>query len=289
MKNALTVDVEDYFQVSAFADQIGYQEWDSFETRVERNTSKLLELFDDHKIKATFFCLGWIATRYPGIIREISNSGHEVACHGYSHQLIYKQSKTQFYDETRRAKEILEDISGKEVRGYRAASYSITNESLWALDVLTELDFKYDSSIVPIHHDVYGIPGSERLPHKLQVPNGSTITEFPPSTLKLAKFNLPIAGGGYFRLYPYWLTRNSLRWINRREKKPFVFYLHPWEVDPEQPKLAGKYLSRFRHYNNLDKCYTRLDKLLSEFEFTTANDVLISLGLLEEVDNNSTL
>lgn len=282
MINALTVDVEDYFHVAAFAENISAKDWSRFQLRVEANTQRILELFARNNTRATFFTLGWVAEKVPELVAEIARQGHEVACHGYSHRLIYKQDPQVFYDETRRAKDILEAIINQPVYGYRAASYSITKQSLWALDTLAELGFEYDSSIVPVHHDLYGIPDMPRQPHVLNTPNGHEMIEFPPSTLSLPGMNLPIAGGGYFRLYPYWFTRAGLKWVNRHDRMPFIFYLHPWEVDPEQPRMQGKWFSRFRHYNNLDKCYGRLEKLLNEFEFSTVRHVLSGQQLISD-------
>lgn len=274
MINALTVDVEDYFHVAAFADKISPTTWHKYERRVVGNTTRLLDLFDNHSTKATFFVLGLVAEKDPELILEISRRGHEVACHGYSHQLIYNQDLETFYNETKRAKDLIEDIVGSRILGYRAASYSITKKSLWALDVLCDLGFEYDSSIVPVHHDLYGIPDLPRVPHFITSPNGNEIVEFPPSTLSIPGINIPIAGGGYFRLYPYWFTRAALKWVNRHDNFPFIFYLHPWEIDENQPRMNGKLFSKFRHYNNLHKCYSRLDSLLQDFDFTTVANVL---------------
>ncbi len=279
IKNALTVDVEDYFQVSAFAKSIDQKNWDQHTLRVEKNTHQLLDLFDEFKVNATFFVLGWVAERTRDLIKEISNRGHEVASHGYSHQLVYNQSPEVFKAETIQSKQLLEDIIQSPVNGYRAASYSITNRSLWALDILAEAGFEYDSSIFPVRHDRYGIPDAPEFPYKLETPNGSSLIEFPLSTAKFLKYKLPVAGGGYFRLYPYALTRAGLSQINRRQQ-PFIFYLHPWEIDPEQPRIDASWFSRFRHYNNLDKCESRLRRLLKDFEFCSTRDVLKSLGLL---------
>ncbi|UZE97965.1 XrtA system polysaccharide deacetylase [Alkalimarinus alittae] len=286
IKNALTIDVEDYFHVAALAKSIPTSKWDSLECRVEKNTDKLLELFASKNVNATFFTLGWVAERYPQIVKKIAAAGHEVASHGYSHQLIYNQSQEVFKEETHKSKVILEDIIQQDVIGYRAASYSITNQSKWALDILCELGFKYDSSIFPVKHDLYGIPGSPRWPYKLETDQKNTIVEFPISTFNIANYKLPIAGGGYFRLFPYWFTKLGLGSINR-ENEPFVFYLHPWEVDPEQPKVQASWFSMFRHYNNLDKCYARLEQLLNDFSFTTVEDVLVTKQLLQARDKNA--
>lgn len=278
IRNALTVDVEDYFQVSAFADNIEQHEWDEHPLRVENNTYKLLDLFDEYQVKATFFTLGWVAERKRDMVLEIARRGHEVACHGYSHQLIYNQTPEVFQQETVRAKSILEDIIQQPVLGYRAASYSITEKSLWALDILAESGFVYDSSIFPVRHDRYGMPDTPEHPYHLKTPAGHSIIEFPLSTAKILNYRLPVAGGGYFRLYPYWLSKAGLKQINRQQK-PFIFYLHPWEVDPEQPRISASWFSRFRHYNNLDKCEPRLRNLMSDFQFTTTWDVISDLGL----------
>ncbi len=279
IKNAMTIDVEDYFHVAAFADKIRADKWNKMPCRVVQNTQKILDLFDLYNVKATFFVLGWVAEHYPDIVQMIHKDGHEIACHGYSHQLIYKQKQQTFLYETKRAKDLLEDIINSEVTGYRAASYSITKQSLWALDILADLGFKYDSSIVPVYHDLYGIPDSSRAPHLIETPEGKNIVEFPPTTLALPGMNLLIAGGGYFRLYPYWFSKAALRWVNSHDKLPCNFYLHPWEVDPEQPRINGRWFSKFRHYNNLSKCYDRLENLLNDLSFTTAREVLNGLNL----------
>ena len=280
--NALTVDVEDYFHVAAFAPNIHRDSWAAREPRVVGNTEKLLAIFDQFEVHGTFFVLGWVAERYPQLVKAIAARGHEVACHGFSHRLVYEQTPEEFHDETRYAKKLIEDITGTAVRGYRAASYSIVRESLWALDILAELGFVYDSSIFPVHHDRYGIPDAERIPHRLSTPKKNTIVEWPLSTARIFGCRLPVAGGGYFRLFPYWLTRWGLASINRRERRPFVFYLHPWEIDPAQPRVSASLLSRFRHYTNLAECETRLRRLLGEFRFGTIEDGLVKLGLLSE-------
>ena len=279
IKNAMTVDVEDYFHVAAFARDISPDDWDKIESRVERNTKKILDIFAIKNLKATFFVLGWVAERYPELVRSIVGNGHEIACHGYSHQLVYEQTPKVFREETLRAKNILEDITGSRVCGYRAASYSITDKSKWALDILSEIGFIYDSSIFPVHHDRYGMPGTPKQPHALKISNGMSLVEFPLSTIKLFGCVLPVAGGGYFRLYPYWFTQYALNKINSG-KESFVFYLHPWEVDPEQPRIKTNLISRFRHYNNLDKCEDRLNELIKDFKFETMSGVLNEMELL---------
>jgi polysaccharide deacetylase family protein (PEP-CTERM system associated) len=224
--------------------------------------------------------LGWVAERYPRLVKDIAASGHEIACHGYSHSLVYEQTPEVFHEETLRSKNLLEDITGSAVIGYRAASYSIVRETLWALDILVELGFTYDSSIFPVRHDRYGIPDAARIPHRLLTPNKKDIVEWPLSTANVFGYRLPVAGGGYFRILPYWLTRWGLASINRNEQRPFIFYLHPWEIDPGQPRVPASWLSRFRHYTNLGKCEGRLQRLLGEFRFGTARDSLAQLGLL---------
>lgn len=272
--NAMTVDVEDYFHVSALAEVISRKDWDKMEYRCERSTERLLELFRDQGVRATFFVLGWVAERSPSLVRSIFAAGHEVACHGLTHELVYRQTPEVFREETARSKQLLEDTIGAPVLGYRAASYSITAASLWAIDILCELGFRYDSSIFPIAHDRYGIPGASRQPGVLHAKSGRTIVEFPLSTKKVLGQTIPVAGGGYFRLLPYWFTKWALGSINRKDGVPFIFYLHPWEIDPEQPRFNASWLSRFRHYTNLDVCEARLRQLVRDFRFTTVREVL---------------
>ncbi len=282
--NAMTVDVEDYFHVSAFAKVIDPAHWDRYNWRVEDNTRRLLRLLARHDVRATFFVLGWVAQRCPALVREIAGAGHEIACHGLTHRLVYEQTPREFREETQTAKMLLEDIVQVAINGYRAASYSITARSLWAIDILAELGFRYDSSIFPIRHDRYGIPGASRMPYYVQGAHGARLLEFPLSTKDFGPVRLPVAGGGYFRLFPYVVTRTALASINRRERLPFIFYLHPWEVDPGQPRIAASRLSRFRHYTNLAKCEWRLDQLLGEFRFGTVCDSLAGLGLWPAAD-----
>ena len=273
MNNILTIDVEDYFHVAALANAISVDDWDSIKPRVYENTQKILTTLEKYDSTATFFVLGWVAERFPELVKEIDAMGHEVASHGYSHQLVYNQTPELFYSETSKSKEILENIIGKEVTGYRAASYSITRKSLWALDILCELGFSYDSSIFPVYHDRYGIADSPSVPHMLVSPNGSRIIEYPLSVFKLGSYNLPVAGGGYFRLYPYWLTRFFYNAINKKDLS-FVFYMHPWEIDADQPRIKTNWFSEFRHYNNLDKTENRLIRLLNDFKFIGMSEYL---------------
>ena len=271
--NAMTIDVEDYFQVSAFDDHVSRDQWASFESRVSRNTERLVEIFAEHNTLGTFFVLGWVAERYPELVRRIASAGHEIASHGYAHHLVYTQTASEFRDDLRRAKRVIEDACGVEVCGYRAPSYSITRRSLWALDVLLDEGYAYDSSIYPIYHDRYGIPDAPRHPFQVAVDRGG-LWELPGSTTQLGGRNLPIGGGGYFRLLPYAWTRYGIRTVNTHEKRPVVFYLHPWEIDPDQPRLRASTVSRLRHYRNLHKTEPRLRRLLREFQFATVRSLL---------------
>ncbi len=279
--NAFTVDVEDYYQVEAFSRHIQRSQWNDYPSHVEKNTDEILLLLDSKNIKGTFFTLGCVAEKHPAIVRKIVDQGHEIASHGYSHKLIYKQSHDEFRDETIKSKAILEDIAQIEVRGYRAATYSITRKSLWALDILVDAGFIYDSSIFPIRHDRYGIPDINPLPHKMITPGGQSIVEFPISILKTKLINFPIAGGGYFRLFPYGLTRWGLGKINQ-QKNEFLFYIHPWEIDETQPviKEAGL-VTKFRHYNNIKNCRKKLENLVTDFKFDTLGAILESKQLIQ--------
>jgi polysaccharide deacetylase family protein (PEP-CTERM system associated) len=271
--NAMTIDVEDYFHVSVFDGLIPRDRWSLLESRVAANTERILAIFGEAGIRATFFILGWVAERYPEVVRQIAWSGHEIASHGYGHRLVYDMTPRQFREDLRRAKNVLQMASGVPVHGYRAPSYSIIPRSLWALDVLIEEGFRYDASIFPIHHDRYGLPLTPRHPYVVQRECGSII-EVPGSTIRVGPLNLPVAGGGYFRLLPYEWTRWGIDRLNRVERRPAVFYLHPWEIDPGQPRLEASRLSCFRHYRNLDKTEPRLEALLREFRFSTVMAML---------------
>ncbi len=265
IQNYLTIDVEDYFQVAAFEKVINPLHWNDYPSRVERNTRRILELFEKYGVKATFFIVGWTAEQFPNIVKEIASQGHEIGCHSYRHQKIYNLTPKEFRQDTKIAKDILENLTGQPITGYRAPTYSITKKSLWALDILQELGFKWDSSIFPIFHDNYGIPDSPRFEYKLPEHD---LMEYPISTALFFGRKVPVAGGGYFRIFPYWFTKMALRKINEQEKQAFVFYLHPWEVDPAQPRIEnGGWKSRFRHYQNLDKTEKRLNRLLHDFSF----------------------
>ena len=271
--NAMTIDVEDYFQVSAFEGVAPRHRWDGFESRVCANTDRILALFEEYGTKATFFILGWVAERHPQLVKRIAAGGHEIASHGYAHRLVYDLTRDAFRDDVRRSKAVIEAAAGVPVLGYRAPSYSITPRSLWALDVLIEEGFTYDASVYPIHHDRYGIPLSPRAPYVLEREAGSLV-EAPGSAVRVGPLNLPVGGGGYFRLLPYQWTRWGISRINTRENRPAIFYLHPWEVDAGQPRLRTGLLGRFRHYRNLHRTEGRLRRLLGDFEFGTLISVL---------------
>ncbi len=277
--NAMSIDVEDYFHVSVFDGLVPRARWDSMESRVKANTHRLLAIFDEYRVRSTFFVLGWVARRHPDLVHAIAAAGHEVASHGYAHRLIYDQTPAAFREDVRRAKGILEQASGRPVAGYRAPSYSITPRSLWALDILAEEGYTYDSSIFPIRHDRYGIPVSGRKPYLINR-GARSLIEVPGSTTRVGPLNLPVAGGGYFRLLPYWWTRWGISRVNEQENRPAIFYLHPWEIDPDQPRLAAGRLSRFRHYRNLEHTETRLRQLLTDFRFD-AMDTVVSRARLE--------
>jgi polysaccharide deacetylase family protein (PEP-CTERM system associated) len=271
--NAMSIDVEDYFHVSVFDGIVPRAEWESMESRVVRNTERLLDIFDEFEVRSTFFVLGWVGERHAHLVRAIAQRRHEVASHGYAHRLAYDQTRAAFRDDVRRAKSILEDACGRPVVGFRAPSYSITPRSLWALDVLIEEGYQYDSSIFPIRHDRYGIPVSDRRPYRIDRSAGSLV-EVPGSTTRVGPLNLPVAGGGYFRILPYWWTRWGIARVNRLERRPAVFYLHPWEIDPGQPRLKTGRLGRFRHYRNLESAEERLRRLLADFRFDTMQQLV---------------
>jgi polysaccharide deacetylase family protein (PEP-CTERM system associated) len=269
MLNALTIDLEDYYQVANFEHFIPIESWGNMESRIERNCDKILSILDEFNVKATFFVLGWIAERHPILVRKIFNEGHEIASHGFNHKMIHKQTDRSFYNDIRKAQIILEDITGHHVKGYRAPTFSINNSTLWALDILHENGYLYDSSIFPINHDRYGIPEADRFPHIIKLKAANTIKEFPPSTLRVFGYNIPIGGGGYLRLFPIQFLTWGIKQINKREKQPAIIYLHPWEFDPDQPRIPVKLASRFRHYINLSTTENKLRHLLNNFNFTT--------------------
>ena len=271
--NAMSVDVEDYFHVSVFDGIVPRSTWGDMESRVSRNTDRLLDIFDEYGVRSTFFILGWVAERYPQLVRTIAQRGHEVASHGYAHRLVYDQTPKAFREDVRRAKQVIEEAGGCAVSGYRAPSYSITPRSLWALDVLIEEGYWYDASIFPIRHDRYGIPVSPREPFYVEREAGA-LMEVPGSTVRFGPVNLPVAGGGYFRILPYPWTRWGISRLNHVEGRAAVFYLHPWEIDPDQPRLRAGWLGRFRHYRNLAETESRLRTLLTDFNFGTVAALL---------------
>lgn len=266
IKNIMTVDVEDYFQVSAFENIINRDDWDNLECRVKGNTLKIIELFDKYNVKATFFVLAWVAERYPELVREIVDKGHELANHGYDHKRITNMTREQFKEDLTRSKNILEDISGVRIKGYRAPSYSIVTDNLWAHEILAECGFQYSSSVYPVKHDLYGIPGAPRFKYKTGFKD---LIEIPISTIKKFGKNFPCGGGGFFRLYPYALSKWAINTVNIEDEQPCIFYFHPWEIDKDQPRQENLPIkTRVRHYLNLNKTERRLEKLLQAFDWT---------------------
>ena len=270
ISNALTIDVEDYFQVSAFAPHISRSDWNSRECRVERNIGRILELLDKHHTKATFFTLGWIAERYPHLVRQIAGQGHEIASHGYGHERASDMTEKAFFADIDLAKVILEDLCGVEVKGYRAPSFSIGAKNLWAFDCLARAGYRYSSSVYPIQHDHYGMPDSPRFAYQVR----PGLTEIPITTMRLFNRNLPSSGGGYFRLLPYSLSRWMLKRVNSGDKQSGVFYFHPWEIDAGQPRIVGiSSKTRFRHYVNIPRMEGRLNQLLGDFKWGRMDEV----------------
>ncbi len=270
--NAMSVDVEDWFQVQAFADVIDRAEWDKLESRVVRNTERVLAMFADRGVKATFFTLGWVAERYPGLVRSIVADGHELASHGYGHELVRSIGKERFRQDIARAKRVLEDCSGASVIGYRAPTFSIGEaESRWAYDVLFEEGYLYSSSIFPISHDLYGSPSASRHPYRA---GEGKIMELPMTTVRAGRRNWPCSGGGWFRILPYTSFSLGIRHVNHSEHAPAIFYFHPWEIDPDQPRVQGaSRMSRFRHYTGLHQMEQRISRLLAEFEWGRMDQV----------------
>jgi polysaccharide deacetylase family protein (PEP-CTERM system associated) len=271
--NAMTVDVEDYFQVSAFESRVNRTDWDNLPCRIEKNIDSILQLFDSAGIKATFFTLGWIAERYPDMVKRIVQQGHELASHGWQHVRVTEQKPKGFREDVRRTKIFLEDLSGLEVKGYRAASYSINASNIWALDELADAGYRYSSSIVPIRHDLYGMPEAPRF--RFTAAEGRLL-EIPITTVQFSGRNINCGGGGWFRLFPYAFSRWALRRVNTQEQESCIFYFHPWEIDPGQPrldKISAK--TQFRHYLNLAKMYGRLEKLLEDFEWGRMDDIFL--------------
>lgn len=270
--NAMTVDVEDYFHVSAFENVIKTHDWDNLPLRVEHNTNRLLELFDQHNVKSTFFVLGWVAKRCPELIKSIVEQGHELASHGLSHQRAIGMTAEQFKEDVSSSKSILEDISGCQIKGYRAPSFSVNDSNVWVYEILSDLGFTYSSSTYPIEHDLYGVPEWPRFPYERK----EGITEIPIPTIRNNDRNVGIGGGGYFRLYPYWLSKRRINKFHQNEKQPYSFYFHPWEIDPEQPKISAAPLkSKLRHYLNLSSMEGKLLKLLKDYKWDTMENVYL--------------
>lgn len=270
--HCLSFDVEEHFQVSAFETPLRRQNWGHYESRVERNTDKILEFIECRGVRATFFILGWVAERCPRLVRRIASGGHEIASHGYSHELVTSQSPQRFREDIRKTKAMLESLTGQLVFGYRAPSFSITKDSLWALSILSEEGYAYDTSIVPIFHDRYGMPKAPSVVHQVRTESG-IIWEIPPSTVSICGVRIPIGGGGYFRIFPYGLFRALFRKAEVTDA-PLVTYFHPWEVDPDQPRMEGSWLSRFRHYTNLHRTQERLSRFLTDFAFAPIKEVI---------------
>jgi len=270
--NALTIDVEDYFQVSALAPHFDRADWHQVPCRVERNIDVVLGLLDESGAKATFFTLGWIAERYPQLVRRIVAEDHELASHGYGHHRATDQHRAEFSQDIRKAKTLLEDLAGAEVKGYRAPSFSVGKRNPWAFDCIAEAGYRYSSSVYPIRHDHYGMPDAPRFPHESR----DGLLEIPVTTARLLKTNLPAGGGGYFRLMPYTLSRSLIRRVNDVEGRPAVFYFHPWELDPDQPRVPGTSLkTRFRHYLNLHRTEPRLRRLLRDFTWHSIDQIFL--------------
>lgn len=276
LPSAMTVDVEDYFQVSAFESHVERKDWPAMESRLPQSIDRILQMFDEAGVLATFFVLGCVCERQPTIIRRIADAGHEVASHGYGHERVSRKTREEFREDVVRTRKLLEDTAQAPVVGYRAPSFSIGKENLWALDVLEETGHRYSSSIVPINHDHYGLPSAPRFPYRL---SHGALLEIPPSTLALFGRNWPCAGGGYFRLLPYAYSRAALRHLVERETMPAVFYFHPWEIDPEQPRIPGVSMkTKFRHYVNLDRMQRRLERLSREFAWDRMDSIFLGHG-----------
>jgi polysaccharide deacetylase family protein (PEP-CTERM system associated) len=286
MLNAISVDVEEYFQVEAFAGAIDAKSWSTCESRVERSIDRILDLFQNNSTKGTFFILGWIAERFPSIVRRIAESGHEIGCHGFGHQRIQRQTPDQFRQDIQSARNLLTSIVHKPVHCYRAPSFSIAKPTLWALDILVEEGFRIDSSIFPIRHDLYGMPDGDRFTHWEVSPAGRRIFEFPPSTIRLLNNNWGVAGGGYLRLAPYSFTRWAIRRINDKELQPVMVYFHPWELDPAQPRISAPLRSTLRHYTNLGGTQRKIELLLNDFHFDTVSEVCSRLSAYRKMAEN---
>lgn len=267
----ISVDVEDYFMVEAFAGSVSRDSWESRPSRVVMSTRRVLDLFDKYNVKGTFFFVGWVAKQFPELVREVHSRGHELACHSYWHRAVYSLTPGEFREDTQAAARAIEDAAGVKVYGYRAPSWSITTTCLWALEILSEEGFTYDSSIYPIHHDLYGVPGAKRFPYKLNCQNGNSLKEYPPATVRVLGQNVPAAGGGYLRIFPLTYTHWVFRKFEMQYHERVIVYLHPWELDPEQPRIPARLKSRFRHYTNLGSMENRLESLLARYAFGSFN------------------
>lgn len=275
----MSVDVEDYFMVEAFAGSVPRKTWASWPSRVVINTRRALDLLDKHDVKGTFFFVGWVAKRYPELVREVYARGHELACHSFWHRTVYSLTRKEFREDTRAAVHAIEDAAGTKIYGYRAPSWSMTKDSLWALEILAEEGFTYDSSIYPIHHDLYGVPGAQRLPYTHQLTDGHSLLEFPPTTVRVLGQNLPAAGGGYLRILPLAYTKWAFRKFEEEYRERVVVYFHPWELDPDQPRVREKLKSRLRHYTNLGCMERKLSRLLHQYSFQSFRDFYASQKL----------
>jgi polysaccharide deacetylase family protein (PEP-CTERM system associated) len=273
----LSIDVEDYYQVEAFADRISQRDWPSYPSRVRANTERALRILEEYRCRATFFVLGWVAERNPELVREIVEAGHEVACHSYCHRRVSTLTPEEFREDLRRARGVIEDAAGVRILGYRAPSFSIGRKNLWALEILCEEGFLYDSSLFPIRHDLYGFPGSPRFPYRLRFRSNQTLLEIPMSTVHVGGMTYPTGGGGYLRLLPMQYIRWTIRHIHEKENQPVVLYFHPWELDPDQPRIAGSRKSRFRHYVGLGRMENRLRELLERGRFQPFKDFVSQL------------
>lgn len=269
--NAMTVDVEDYYQVSAFDPYILRDDWKNYPSRVEANTDRILELFDKHDVKSTFFTLGWVADKFPSLVKRIVDQGHDLASHGWDHKRVTRLTRDEFSVDVEKSKKILEDVSGTEVNGYRAPSYSFTLKNDWAHDVLLEQGYLYSSSVAPIKHDLYGIPSAPRFSYTCA---NDQLLELPITTTRMMNKNFPCGGGGWFRLYPYAVSKWAINRVNKNDNEPAIFYFHPWEIDPEQPRIEGVKLSaKFRHYQNLAHMERKITKLLADYKWRTIPEV----------------
>ena len=277
LTDALSVDVEDYFHVEAFADRIQFDQWATFSSRVRRNCDRILDLFEKHGWRATFFVLGWVAEREPALLRDIAEAGHELGCHSYAHRRVFSLRPEEFREDLRRARGLIEDAAGVRILGYRAPTFSIVHGSLWALEILAEEGFLYDSSIFPIHHDLYGYPDFPRFLQRVQLASGREFFEVPMSTIRWAGLNWPLGGGGYLRLLPMSYTHWAMRRIHRQDRQSVILYFHPWELDPDQPRLEGSWKSKLRHYTGLSKMEWRLEKLLGRGRYEPLKSLVTRL------------